>query len=93
MPGEANVLFLPDDHLSNISSWLDDRDLCMMELASKRFYNALSKSYGPPRTQLNLSTVRNDKYDAHPTKASPRLSLLSGLLSSDSVVRKVKNHE
>ena len=51
---KANILILPEDLLSNISSWLDDRAICMMEVASKRFHKALSNSCGPPRTRLKL---------------------------------------
>ena len=76
MHAKMDILSLPKVILSNISSWLDDKEVCRMELASKIFYNALSKSCGPPRTRLNLGVpVGPDKDDAPPTEAPSRSEL------------------
>ncbi len=56
MPNETSILSLPKELLSNISSWLDDRESCGMEVATKSFYTALSNPCGPPRTRLNLGS-------------------------------------
>ena len=78
MHNTMDILTLPKHVLSNIGSWLDDKEVCRMELASKIFYNALTISCGPPRTRLNLGVpVGHDKEDAPPTKA-PSRSELSG---------------
>ena len=82
MHSKMDILSLSKGILSNIGSWLDDKEVCKMELASKIFYNALSKPCGPPRTQLNLGVpVRPDEDEAPPTEASSRLEL-SGRLST-----------
>ncbi len=79
---KMDILSLPKHILSNIGSWLDDKEVSKMELASKIFYNALSSSCGPPRARLNLGVpVGPDKLwmkdEAPPTEA-PYRSELSG---------------
>ena len=82
MRREANILLLPQDLLSNISSWLDDRDICVMELANTNFHNAIRVSCGPPKARLNLGAPsKRDLDEALPTKAPPRLELSGRLLN------------
>lgn len=40
-----NLLSLPEDLIIDIASWLDQRSLCSMELASKRIYDVLLKPW------------------------------------------------
>ena len=73
MHNDMDILSLPKAVLSNIGSWLDDKEVCRMELASKIFYNVLSSSCGPPRARLNLGLpVGPDKDEAPPTEAPSR---------------------
>ena len=73
MHDKIDILSLPKHILSNIGSWLDDKEVCKMELASKMFYNTLSSSCGPPRARLNLGVaVGPDKDEAPPTEAPSR---------------------
>ena len=66
----ANIMSLPEGLFGNIGSWLNDRDSCNMEVASKAFYDALSMPIGTPRGQLVLgATLKKDS----PTVAPPRL--------------------
>ncbi len=44
-----NLLSLPEDLIIDIASWLDQRSLCSMELASKRIYDVLLKPWGLSR--------------------------------------------
>lgn len=83
MHNKMDILSLPKGVLSNIGSWLDDKEACKMELASKIFYNALSKSCGPSRTRLNLGVPGGpDKNEAPPTEAPSRLELSGRPLTS-----------
>ena len=43
MQNEVDIMSLPGGLISNIGSWLDDREVCNMEVASKAFYDALSR--------------------------------------------------
>ena len=49
-----DLLSLHEDLLINISSWLDHRDVWMMELARKSFYNVSSRPRGPCGRELIL---------------------------------------
>ena len=40
---QPNLLSLPEDLFIDIGSWLNVRDVCSLELASKQFYDALSR--------------------------------------------------
>ena len=83
MHNKMDILTLPKHILSNIGSWLNDKEVCRMELASRIFYNALSSSCGPPRTRLNLGVpVVPGKDEAPPTKAPSRSDFTGGPVTS-----------
>ena len=50
---EANILLLPQDLLSYIRSWLDDRDICTMELANTKLIMD-----GPQCTSGDAQSIR-----------------------------------
>ncbi len=72
MQNEVDIMSLPGGLISNIGSWLDDREVCNMEVASKAFYDALSRPGGTPRMKLVL---RPNSEEDSPTEAPPRFQL------------------
>ena len=51
---EQYLLLLPEDLLNNIGSWLDDQELCNMELANIELHHALSSPSHPGPGQRRL---------------------------------------
>ena len=41
MQNKATIMSLPEGLFCNIGSWLDDRDSCKMEVASKDYYSTM----------------------------------------------------
>ena len=86
MSDKWDILSLPLEVLSNVSSWLDEWESCKMEVACKTFYTALSNPCGPPRARLNLGARSmadgdDDMDEAPQSEAPPRLDLTEHLLS------------
>ncbi len=52
----AYLLLLPEDLLNSVGSWLDDQELCNMELANRELHHALtSPSHpGPGERRLDI---------------------------------------
>ena len=80
MQNKATIMSLPEGLFCNIGSWLDDRDSCKMEVASKAFYNALSRPSGTPRGQLVLGAISRED---SPTVAPPRSKFKRPAWSND----------
>ena len=51
---EQYLLLLPEDLLNNIGSWLDNQELCNMELANKELHYALASPSHPGPGQRRL---------------------------------------
>lgn len=75
-PVEPNLLSLSDRLVNDIGSWLEEPDVCSMELASKHLYSILSRpsSPGPGKRRLDV-----EKYFCPDRPISPEAfrSLLS----------------
>ena len=56
-----NLLCLPGNAFNDIASWLDEEDLCSLELANNREHIILSSSSrpGPGKPQLDLQGTFN----------------------------------
>ena len=56
-----NLLCLPGNAFNDIASWLDEEDLCSLELANKTIHIILSSPSrpGPGERQLNLQPTFN----------------------------------
>ena len=81
MPNETSILSLPKEILSSISSWLDDRESCGVEVTSRSLYFVLSDPCGPPRTRLNLGPSWAE--DEPPTDAPFRQELSGASLDAN----------
>ncbi len=65
---EPELLLLPEDLLNNIGSWLDDKELCRMELASKELHLILSNPSRPGSCErrLDLGALFNTNHPPSP---------------------------
>ena len=56
MFGQPTLLSIPDELLADIGSWLNDKEVCQLELASKSTYKVLSRPshLGPCKRRLTL---------------------------------------
>ncbi|CAL5227187.1 g10102 [Coccomyxa viridis] len=90
MSDKWDILSLPLEVLSNVSSWLDDWESCKMEVACKTFYTALSNPCGPPRARLNLGARSmadgDDDMDEAPQSEAPPRWLLKRILRYGRIV-------
>ena len=57
---EPDILCLPEDIFDDIGSWLEDQNLCQMELASKALHNIMSapRHPGPCKRRVDIGAHR-----------------------------------